>query len=97
MYVSRAVRSIRDDPIDGESVGLVLEPDDETDPDAVAAAARAADATVKRRLQFGELEVRVPHQQVDDVCAIDGLAAVETTNAIGIHPDKAEEDIDQEG
>jgi hypothetical protein len=94
MYVSRAVQSIRADPIDGETVGLVLEPEDDTDPDAVASAAEAAGATVERHLQFGDLEVTAPQPAVDEICGLDGLAAVQTTDAIGVHPDEAEEDVD---
>ena len=94
MYVSRAVQSIRADPIDGETVGLVLEPDDDTDPETLAAAAEAVGATVERHLQFRDIEVTVAQPAVDDVCGIDGLAAVQTTDAIGIHPDEAEEDRD---
>ena len=44
MYVSRAVRSIREDPIEGESVALALTTADDADPDAVASAAEAAGA-----------------------------------------------------
>jgi hypothetical protein len=94
MYVSRTVQSIRDDPIDDETVALVLEPDDDTDPEAVAEAAEDAGATIERELQFGDLQVSVPQEQVDAICGIDGLAAVQTADAIGIHPDEAEEDVD---
>ncbi|WP_226022492.1 hypothetical protein [Halomicrobium salinisoli] len=94
MYVSRAVRTIQEDPVSGETVALVLETDDDADPDAVAAAAEEAGATVERRLQFGDLEVSVDQEEVGAVCEIDGLAAVQTADAIGIHPDEAEEDVD---
>ncbi|WP_226011402.1 hypothetical protein [Halomicrobium salinisoli] len=94
MYVSRAVETIREDPVPGERVALVLETDDDADPDAVAAAAEGAGADVERRLQFGDLEVSVDQEAVGAVCEIDGLAAVQTADAIGIHPDEAEEDVD---
>ena len=45
MYVSRAVRSIRDDPVEGESVALALTTADDADPDAIAIT--TADATDK--------------------------------------------------
>ncbi|WP_324755794.1 hypothetical protein [Haloarcula montana] len=95
MYVSRAVESIRSDPIEGESIGLVLETAPDADPDAVAAAAEAAGATVDRRLQFDDLAVTVPQLAVDDICAVDGLAAVQTTDAISItHEDATDEDVE---
>lgn len=97
MYVSRAVQSIRDDPIADETVALVLEPDDDTDAESVVEAVEDAGATVERELQFGDLEVTAPQDRVEELCAIDGLAAVQTTDAIGIHPDEAEEDLDPDG
>ena len=98
MYVSRAVRAIRDDPIGGESVALALTTADDADADAVAAAAEAVGATVERRLQFGDLVVSVPQERVADVCATDGLDAVETTDAIAITtPDATDEDVELDG
>jgi len=98
MYVSRAVRSIREDPIEGESVGLALTTADDADPDAVATAAEAAGATVERRLQFDDLAVAVPHERVADVCALDDLDAVETTDAIAITTaDATDEDVEFDG
>ncbi|MFC6756715.1 MULTISPECIES: hypothetical protein [Haloarcula] len=98
MYVSRAVRSIRAEPIEGESVALALTTADDTDPDAVAAAAEAAGATVERRLQFDDLSVSVPQEGVADVCAIDGVDAVETTDTIAITTaDATDEDVEFDG
>jgi len=98
MYISRAVKSIREDPIEGESVALALTTADDADPDAVASAAEAAGATVERRLQFDDLAVSVPHDDVADVCAIDGLSAVETTDAIAITTaDATDEDVEFDG
>ena len=95
MYVSRAVRSIREDPLEGESVALALTTADDADPDAVAAAAADAGATVERRLQFDDLAVSVPQARVGDLCAIDGLDAVETTDAIAITTAEAtDEDVE---
>ena len=94
MYVSRAVATIRDDPLPDESIALVLETADDADPDTVAAAADAAGATVDRHLQFDDLQVTVDHEDVAAICTLDGLAAIQTADAIGTHPDEAEEDID---
>jgi len=95
MYVSRAVQSIRDDPIERDSVALALTTADGADPDAVAAAVETVGGSVERRLQFDDLAVSVPQEAVVDVCAIDGLAAVETTDAIAITTaDATDEDVD---
>jgi hypothetical protein len=94
-YVSRAVRSLRDAPIEGESVELALTTAEDADPDAVAAAAERAGATVERRLQFDDLAVSVPHERLSDICSLDGLDAVETTNAIAITNGEAtDEDVE---
>ena len=98
MYVSRAVESIRADPIPGESVALALTTADDADPETVARAVEDCGATVDRHLQFDDLAVSVPHERVDDVCALDGLSAVETTDAIGITTAEAtDEDVEFEG
>ena len=98
MYVSRAVKSIRDDPIEGESVGLALTTADDADPDAVVSAVEDAGGTVERRLQFDDLAVSVAHEHVADVCAVDGLDAVETTDAIAITTaDATDEDVEFDG
>jgi len=98
MYVSHAVKSIREDPIEGESVALALTTADDADPDAVAAAAEAAGATVERRLQFDDLAVSIAQDRVAAVCAIDGLDAVETTDAIAITTtDATDEDVELDG
>lgn len=95
MYISRAVKSIRDDPIAGESVDLALATAADADPDAVVNAAEAAGGTVQRRLQFDDLVVSVSQDSVADICAIDGLDAVETTDAIAITTAAAtDEDVD---
>jgi hypothetical protein len=95
MYISRAVKSIRDDPMAGESVDLALATAADADPDAVVNAAEAAGGTVQRRLQFDDLVVSVSQDSVADICAIDGLDAVETTDAIAITTAAAtDEDVD---
>lgn len=94
MYVSRAVESLRSDPVAGDSVALALTTTDDADPDAVAQAVADCGGTVERHLQFDDLAVSVPQDRLDDVCAIDGLAAVETTDAIAITTaDADDEDV----
>jgi len=94
MYVSRAVETLRAEPIEGASVSLVLETAEDADSAAVATAAEAAGATVDRELQFDDLQVTVDQTAIDAICALDGLTAVQTADAIGTHPDEAEEDFD---
>ena len=96
MYVSPAVRSIREDPVAGESVTLLLEVTDEADVDAVAEAA-ADVGTVEGRLPFETLQVTVLQERVSEVCALDGLAVVETAATLTIDADGAGEDVDPGG
>lgn len=92
MYVSPAVRSIRRDPIEGATVTLLLEASVEADVDALAEA--VADlGTVEDELEFDTLAVTVPHERVDEVCDLDGVATVETANTLGIDADGAGEDV----
>jgi len=90
MYVSPAVRSIRADPVAGESVTLLVEA--AGDVDALAAAVEEV-GTVEAELQFDTLRVTVPHERVDEVCELDGVAAVETDNTLVTDADGAGEDV----
>lgn len=90
MYVSPAVRSIRADPVAGESVTLLVEAGG--DVDALAAALGEVGA-VEAELQFDTLRVTVPHERVGAVCELDGVAAVETANTLVSDPDGAGEDV----
>jgi hypothetical protein len=90
MYVSPAVRSIREDPVAGESVTLLVEAAD--DADALAAAIEEV-GTVEAELQFDTLRVAVLHERVDEVCELDGVVAVETANTLVTDPDGAGEDV----
>ena len=84
-YVSHTVRSLRRDPIPGETVRLVLTPA-EADPDEgsatpaeeVAEAVESLGGEVVRELQFGRLLVTVEQSELDAVCDLDGVDAVET-------------------
>jgi len=89
VYVSPAVRTIRDDPVPGESVTLLLEVADDATVDDVAAAAEAAGATVEEELQFRTLKTTVAHERVEAVCAVEGIDHVETGNTLGIDPEGA--------
>lgn len=98
MYLSPAVRSIVDDPIEGESVTLLVEVDDEYDPGVDTVADRIEDlgGTVEDRRRFGTLVVSIPQQLIAALCELDGLAVVETDNAVTIDSDGAGEDVEYE-
>jgi len=90
MYVSPAVRTIRDDPVEGESVTLLLEVADDATTDEVAAAVEAAGGTVEEELRFRTLRATVAHERVGAVCEVGGVDHVETGNTLGLDPDEAE-------
>lgn len=94
MYVSPAVRSIRDDPIEGETVTLLVEAADDADTEALSTALEAAGGTVTDRRAFETLVVEVAHTAVGDVCTLEGIDVVETDNATTIDPDGAGEDVE---
>lgn len=93
MYVSRPVRKIRDDPIPGESVTLLLRLADDVDAGTVARAVRDRGGEVEEELQFGNLQVTVAHAAVTDICDLDGIRAVETDNVLTMDLDGAGEDV----
>lgn len=97
MYVSPAVRTIRDDPIEGETVRLLVEAADGAALDDLAAALRKTGATVEAELEFRTLDVSVAHGDVPAVCDCEGIATVETANTLGIDPDGAGEDVRPDG
>ena len=92
MYVSPAVRSIRDDPVEGESVTLLVEAGDDAGTETLAEA--LADlGTVEAELEFETLRVSVPHERVGAVCDLSGVATVQTENALATGADGAGEDV----
>ncbi|MFC7177470.1 hypothetical protein [Halosegnis marinus] len=79
MYLSPAVRTMRDDPTDGAEAALVVRPDDGTPIDALREAV-APHATVEGETAFGNLHARADETAVADLLAAlpEGVAAVET-------------------
>jgi hypothetical protein len=94
-YVSHPVRRLREDPIEGEDVALILDVADADSADDVAvdrvAEAVAPLGTVDARLQFGSLEVTVPQDRLDEVCALDGISAIETAQTRSMGGDAGED------
>jgi hypothetical protein len=95
-YVSHTVRSLRRDPIPDETVRLVLTVDDastevssaDSGPDeteSVAEAVESLDGEVVRELEFGRLLVEVEQSDLDAVCELDGVSAVETDAVLDQH------------
>lgn len=91
MYVSPAVRSIRDRPIDGEPVTLLVRAAD--DVETVRERIETAGWTVDRRLAFETLAVSVPQTAVAELCALEGIESIETDRTLTIDPDGAGEDV----
>lgn len=94
MHVSPAVRSLRDHPVDGETVTLLIEIEDGAEEDSVRAALTDAGGTVTDRRRFGTLVVEATHDSLSEICSVGGLAVVETDNAAAIEPDGAGEDVE---
>lgn len=96
MYVSPAVRSIVDDPLEDESITLLVEVADDYEPGVESVAERidALGGRVEDRRRFGTLVVSISQVDVEGVCELAGLAVVETDNAVTIDPDGAGEDVE---
>lgn len=102
MYLSHPIRRIREDPVEGEELTVIVRvaaqgPDGgvgEVTDDAIERVSDAiaeAGATVEDRLEFGTLRVRVTQEQIDDLCAIEDIASIETDNTIGLTGDAGED------
>ena len=96
MYLTHPVRRLREEPVAGETVTLLVRADDGVDLDRLAERL-AAHGTVEDRLRFGTLRVTVPQDALDAVCALEGIAAIETANTLALDPDGAGEDVELDG
>lgn len=92
-YVSRPVAHVREDPVPGEKIRLLVGLGEAGDPERVAEAVEALGGEVVADRGFGTLEVELAQEAVGDVCDLPGLAAVETTGTLTIDPDGAGEDV----
>jgi hypothetical protein len=92
MYLSHPVRRIREDPLPGESIGLVVELEDGADPVAFEERVTEVGGTVEEKLRFS-WRVTVPQEALDDLLSAADLARVETANTIslGLERNDAEE------
>lgn len=101
MYLSHAVRTIRDDPMAGESVDLVVTLGDDAadasdsvseatgDPEAFGASVSALGGAVVADLQFSAVHVRLPEPAVADLCALDGIERIETAETLRLVGEEA--------
>jgi diphthamide synthase (EF-2-diphthine--ammonia ligase) len=80
---------MRENPIDGEPVMLIVTAAD--DSEAVERAIEKTNASVTDRLQFGALRVETEQQRIDEICALDGIESVETEHAVGLGGDAGED------
>lgn len=94
MYLSPAVRTLRDDPTPEVEATLLVRPDDGADTEPIADAVRSTGGAVDGETRFGNLRVDVAESDVADLLASlpDGVAAVET--AISELSGDAGEDLD---
>lgn len=95
-YVSHPVRHARDDPREGETIDLVVRVDEDADAAAVAETLRELGAAGVDDRGLGAMAARLPQPAVADVCELDALSSVETTDTLQIHPDGAGEDVEYE-
>lgn len=102
MYLSHPVQRMREDPVEGEELTVIVRvaaqgPDggvgEVTDEaiERVVAGIEDAGATVEDRLRFGTLRVRVAQERIDNLCDIADVASIETDNTIGLGGDASED------
>jgi len=94
MYLSHPIRRMRENPLEGESVTVVVHVEDELtqeDTDAVETEIERVGGTIEDRLPFDGLCVQVAQEQLDDLCSVSGLKSIETDNVLGIRGDPSED------
>ncbi|WP_276302231.1 hypothetical protein [Halorussus lipolyticus] len=93
-YVSHTVRSLRRDPIPGETIRLVVtlaedksenvtDDAEETDTPALAEEVESLGGEVLRELAFDRVLVEVEQTDIDAICSLDAAESVETDAVLG--------------
>jgi hypothetical protein len=90
MYLSHPVRRMREDPIEGADVRLVVAATDEGKVPALESELSEVGESVER-LPYGSLEVTVAEADVSAVCDLDGIESIETADTVGIGGDAGED------
>lgn len=90
MYLSHPVRRMRDDPISGERVTLVIELGD-GDTSELEEIVDTYKGTIDHDLQFADVAVTVPEEAVADLCDHEGIARIETGDTLEQTPSGVEE------
>mgnify|MGYP000347198287 CR=1 FL=1 len=91
MYLSHPVRRMREDPVEGERVTLVVTAASERSVEDLETAIEDTGVRVTKRLQFGALRVELVQERIDDLCALGGIESVETANTVGVGGDAGED------
>lgn len=90
MYLSHPVRRLREDPVTGEDVTLVVELGD-CSAEELAETVESLGGEVEAELRFDSYRVRLAQESVDEFCELEGLATVETDGAVGYGGDAGED------
>ena len=90
MYLSHAVRRIREDPMADEDATLVVDLGDRS-VEEVTETVEALGGEVEAELPFDSCRIRLAQEAVDEFCDLDGLAAVETADVVGYGGDVGED------
>lgn len=91
MYVSPAVRSIREHPVEGDQVALLVRAAD--DVDEIRDSIEAAGGRIEDTLEFETVVVSIPQTDVGRLFELDGVEAIETDRTLAIDADGAGEDV----
>lgn len=94
MYVSRAVRTLREDPVPGAEVTLLLTVRE--DLSGVRAAVHDAGGRVERQRPLDTLEVTVPQANLGAFLDTADVSVVETADTAGVAAGDAGEDVEYE-
>lgn len=82
---------MREDPIQGETVSLVVTANSEEDIPELETAIEDAGGSVEKHLQFGALRVEITQERIDELCDVSDIESIETTNTVGVSGDAGED------
>ena len=91
MYLSHPVRRMRENPVEGEAVTLVVRAESPDRTETLEPAIGVVGGTVEAELPYGALRVAIPQERIGDLCTLEGIETIETADVVGLTGDAGED------
>lgn len=96
MYLSPVIAEIIDDPIEDESIEILVRVPPDSDSNTktgVESYVEEMDGSIEAELEFSTLQVALPQQAIEGLAEINGIESIETTGVLDIDLNGAGEDV----